>query len=134
MASKVVEATVQAYLAANWSLSSIYTENLEQETPADGTPFIILQFPAMSVVRTSVTSRTYIEEGGFRIVINVRRGEGVTRMRDWGETLATLFRDVDLDNGVECLVPTEPFTDDQSDSGYYFTGTMVCQFRRVFAG
>ena len=133
MASKVVEETIQDYLAANWTDSAIFTENLEQETPVDGTPFIILQFPAMSVIRLAVSNRTYAEEGGFRIVINLRRGEGVQRMRDWGEQLATLFRDVRVGE-VECLVPTEPFTDDESESGSYFSGTMVCQFRRVFPG
>jgi hypothetical protein len=102
MASKVVEETIQDYLAANWTDSQIFTENLEQETPVDGTPFIILQFPAMSVIRLAVSNRTYAEEGGFRIVINLRRGEGVQRMRDWGEQLATLFRDVRVGE-VECV-------------------------------
>ena len=133
MASKVVEETIETYLAANWTDSAIFTENLEQETPVDGTPFIILQFPAISVIRLAVSNRTYAEEGGFRIVINLRRGEGVQRMRDWGETLAALFRDVRVGE-VECLVPSEPATGDDSESGSYFSGTMTCLFRRVFNG
>ncbi len=137
MASKVVEAAIQAYLAANWATTAIFTENQQNEVPSDGSSFIILQFPAASTIRPVFNSRHYREEGGFRIVINVARGQGVTDMRNYGETLATLFRDKEIPVGVGTVitgVPDEPFTDDASDSGNYFTGAMVVPYRRLFAG
>lgn len=139
MASKVVEDAIEDYLAANWANSSIFTENQQNQTPEDGSPFIILQFPAASTVRPIINSQHYQEDGSFRVVINVARGQGVTTMRDWGEELAELFREKDIPEHpstpvVHTGVPDEPFTDDQSDSGNYFTGAMVVPFSRLFAG
>ena len=34
MASKIVEETIAAYLEANWTATSIFTENQENETPS----------------------------------------------------------------------------------------------------
>jgi hypothetical protein len=75
----------------------------------------------------------YVEEGGFRIVINVERGRGTADMREMGAELGALFRDVALTNGVQCLVPTEPFTDDTSDQGNFFRGSLVVPFRYVYS-
>lgn len=133
MASRAVEDAIDAYLAANWSTSPILTENQHGEVPADGSGFIILQFPVSNVERVAVNKRLYREEGGFRIVIAVPRGVGTATIRDYGEQLATLFRDKTI-SGVTCLAPSEPFTDDESDRGLYFVGTLVCPFERYFEG
>lgn len=134
MSSKVVEDTIQAHLEANWNARSpVLTENEQGETPGDGSPFIVLQFPVANFRRVSITSRLYEEKGGFRIVINLERGSGTALMRQWGEDLAAMFRN-QLIGTVDCLVPTEPFTDDQSDEGNYFTGAMTCEYQRFFYG
>jgi hypothetical protein len=132
MASKAVEDAVDAYLAANWTACPIYTENQQGSVPDDGSAFITLQFPVANVERLSPSSRLYWEEGGFRILINVQRGAGTATIRDYGAQLATLFRDVTVGNIVHCLVPTEAFTDDQSDKGLYFTGTVVVPYTYTF--
>jgi hypothetical protein len=55
MASKFVEDTVDAYLAAQWLPLHpdvvILAENQEQEAPADGSPFLVLQYPVATSVR-----------------------------------------------------------------------------------
>jgi hypothetical protein len=137
MASKVVEDIIEDYLTANWVTTPIFTENQQNETPSDGSSFVILQFPLANTERPVFNSRHYREEGIFRLVINVARGQGVDTMRSYGETLATLFRDKELPIGTGTIltgVPDEPYTDRESDSVNYFTGTMVVPFRRLFAG
>lgn len=132
MASRAVEDTIDAYLAANWSTSAILTENEQGSVPDDGSAFVILQFPASNVDRVSVGRKLYQEEGAFRLVIAVPRGSGTDAIRAYGETLATLFRDQRIGT-VDCLAPSEPFTDDQSDKGLYFYGSLVVPFRRFFS-
>lgn len=134
MASKHVEDAVEAYLVANWDRCPILTENApKRAAPADGSAFLRLQFPAASTERVTLDPPVYREEGGFRIVINVESGVGTTKIRDWGEEIAALFRDATF-GGVHCLAPTEPFTDDESDRGNYFAGAMVVLFWRSFSG
>lgn len=133
MASKLVEDAVSAYLAANWSNSAILAENDQAEAPADGSAFIILQFPVANTSRVALGNRAYREEGGFRIVINVERGSGTDTIREWGATLVSLFRDVEF-SGVHCLVPADPFTDDQSDKGNFFQGAIIVPYWFNFAG
>jgi len=136
MASKVVEDAIQTYLEANWASISacpVFTENEEGSIPDDGSAFLRLQFPVANVDRVSVSNRTYREAGGFRIIINVPRGAGTTTMRDYGASLANLFRDVRI-GAIDCRAVAEPFTDDQSDKGLYYQGAMVVEFDRYFTG
>jgi hypothetical protein len=137
VASKAVEDAVDAALAA-WAAAhvpvvTVLTENMQAEAPADGSPFLIVQYPIASTTRPTVARGLYVEEGGFRIVINVERGRGTADMREMGAELGALFRDVNLTNGVQCLVPTEPFTDDTSDQGNFFRGSLVVPFRYVYS-
>jgi hypothetical protein len=127
MASKYVEEAVETYLAANWSDCPVLTENEEQEAPADGSPFLVVQFPVADSRRPPLYTRVYREEGGFRILINVERGGGTTKMRQYGDDLVQLFRDVEFD-GVKCRTPTEVFTDDESDRGNYWVGSLVVPY------
>jgi hypothetical protein len=137
VASKAVEDAVDAALAA-WAAAhvpviTVLTENMQAEAPADGSSFLIIQYPIASTTRPTVARGLYVEEGGFRIVINVERGRGTADMREMGAELGALFRDVALTNGVQCLVPTEPFTDDTSDQGNFFRGSLVVPFRYVYS-
>jgi hypothetical protein len=127
MAHKTVEDAVEARLRALWTQCPILTENVEQEAPADGGPYLLLQFPVSDVRRWAMNSRRYREEGGFRIVIHLPRQTGMARMRDWGEQLRLMFLDVKFD-GINCRVPTDPFTDDDSSEGRYFHGSIVVPY------
>jgi hypothetical protein len=127
MASKAVVDAVQARLAAHWTACPIFKENEQGVTPDDGTPWLLLQFPVATTRNMTVGSRAYREEGGFRIVINIMRGTGSDLMFEWGDQIAAIFRDV-KENGIEYLTPTSPFTDDQSDQGAFFTGSIVCEY------
>lgn len=134
MASKTVEDSVDAYLAANWPYMAdcpIFVENEQGEIPFDGSAFLKLQYPVANVDRFLVEDRGYREEGGFRVLIHVQRGAGTDTIRQYGSELARLFRDQTF-NGVECLVPSEPFTDDANDEGLYFVGSVVVPYRFYF--
>jgi hypothetical protein len=136
VASKAVEDAVDAYLAAHWTHSSvcpILMENNQGDAPDDGSSFLLVQFPISNVTRPTVNQRYYREEGGFRIVINVERGGGTAKIRQYGDELSDIFRDQKF-SGVNTLVPSEPFTDDSSDQGNYFTGAMVVPFTFNFVG
>lgn len=133
MASKAVEDAVESYLTVNWTNCPVLTENRDAETPADGSPFIMLEFPLSDVRRLTVGDRNYRETGGFRIVIAVERGTGTQTIRQWGAQLAALFRDRKLGE-VNCRIPTEVFTDETSDEGNYFRGSMICEYDYGFNG
>jgi hypothetical protein len=131
LASKALEDAIDAYLAANWTTTPIFTENEQGEIPADAGAFIILQFPVANVERVSPAARLYREGGAFRIVINVPRGAGTSLIRQYGSDLADIFRDVRVGD-VDCRAAGEPFTDDESDRGLYFTGSLTVPFDRYF--
>jgi hypothetical protein len=134
LASKITEDTVEAYLTANWDTTAcpILTENDQGSAPSDGSPFLVVEYPVSSNRRVSVSTRFYVEEGGLRIQINVERGQGTAKIREYGETLAGLLRDKYLPNGVRTLAPSEPFTDDRSDQGNYWRGYVTCEFAREY--
>jgi hypothetical protein len=131
MASKVTEDAIQAFLEANWTACPIFVPNVQGEAPQAGTAFIELQFPVADSTRMTVAKRLYREEGGFRVLINVEKGLGSEPLRTWGETLVAMFRDVQI-GPVRCLVPSEPFVDDNSGEGNFYTAAFVVPFWRSY--
>jgi hypothetical protein len=127
MAAKAVVDAVLARMQAQWTACPVVPENAQGDTPADASAFIVVQFPVSSTERWSIGDRQYREEGGFRLVINVERGGGIDKLMEWGDQLAAIFRYRSFD-GVECWTPTSPFTDDRSDEGNYFTGSVVVPY------
>lgn len=129
MTSKVVADALETFLRAEWTICPIYTENVETETPEDGSAFLLLQFPVANTERPILDPHAlYWETGGFRIVIHVEAGGGMTKMRQWGALLIDLFRDVTVSPGVQCLVAEEPFVQGSPD-GNYLVGAMVVPYR-----
>lgn len=131
MAHKTVEEAVEARLRALWTECDVFTENFETQTPSDGSPFLLLQFPVSQVARWPINQRYYREVGGFRIVICLPTGTGMDTMREWGEQLRLMFLDESFD-GVNCRAPTDPFTDDRSTDGAIFMGAMVVPYDFAF--
>lgn len=129
MAHKEVEIAVEARLRAGSALP-VFVENVVAEPPADGSAFLILQFPFASVERWPVNQRVYRETGGFRLVLHVPSGTGTDTIRDLGEQLAALFCDQTF-GGVRCRVPGAPFVDD-SPEGALIWASIVCPYEFVF--
>lgn len=122
------EIAIEARLRTEWAdRCPIFTENKEGEQPESGNGFLTLQFPFSDPQRWSVGTRLYREEGGFRIVMSVPRDTGITKLRQWGEILRTMFLDVKF-SGVECFVPSGPQRDDRSDAGPYYVAYMAVPY------
>lgn len=123
MAHKLVEIAVEARLRAETVLP-VFVENVIAEPPADGSPFLILQFPVASVERWPISSRVYRETGAFRLVLHVQSGTGTDQIRELGEQLAAIFCDKTFDR-VNCRVPGAPFIDDSPEGGLIWASVVV---------
>lgn len=130
MAHKQVEIAVEARLRAHSPVAAVFVENVIAEPPADGSGYIVLQFPVASVERWPVNERVYRETGAFRMVLHVPRGTGTDAIRDYGEQLAEIFCDQTFD-GVQCRVPGPPFVDD-SPEGSLIWASIVCPYDFTF--
>jgi hypothetical protein len=133
MASAAVEEIVEGYLRDNFTTVPIFPENSEGETPNDGSAFILIQFPMSDVRRVTLSDPCFEETGYVRISVNVARGDGTTTIRQYGTELAALLRETKIGQ-LKFGVPSEPFTDDTSDEGMYFKGSMLVPFTFYFRG
>lgn len=122
MASKAVVDAVKTRLTANWTATPIVGINVTGETPADGSPFLTVQYPVAGsrhVGMADIGNRTFREEGVIRLVLSARRGRGQAQALQWCDQLATLFRAQQF-GGVTCRVPSPPIDNDDNESGKYF--------------
>jgi Bacteriophage related domain of unknown function len=122
MAHPTVVAEVEARLAANWTATPIVPANTLGTTEGLGEPFVIVDYPVANSERSAVNDRLYREEGGFRILLYMPRGIGLTQGGTWSEALAAIFRDQKFGAGLalNTLAPDPPITDDASDEGNFF--------------
>jgi len=123
MASHAVMEAVDARLDDGWDRCPILGENDQGETPQDGSPFLIVQYPVGSSRRWSVSDRLYRETGAIRFVIHTEIGEGKTKGAQWGDVLASLFRDRRF-GGIRTQAPTPP-TEGIGDGNYHVTSLSV---------
>lgn len=127
MAHKQVEIAVEARLRAAWTECPIYVENGIAEPPADGLPYLMLQFPVADDRRRSLGTKLHEQSGAFRIVIHLPTGIGTDVMREWGEQISAIFRGVKF-AGVQTVAPQPPFVNDTPEGGYIW-GSIVVPFR-----
>lgn len=136
MARSEVVAAVRARIEANWTHAPVFDENSQGSTPADGTPYLDIQFPFSTNERISFGvpgANTHREEGAFRILINVERGSGGDTGRAWADELSDLFRGKHFD-GVETFAPDSASSDDANENGQYFTYAVVVPYRFDYLG
>ncbi|HZY67758.1 MAG TPA: phage tail terminator-like protein, partial [Devosia sp.] len=94
MARSEVVTAVRNRLEANWTHTDVFDENSEGSTPADGSPYLDVQFPFSTNERVTFGdpgNNVYREEGAFRLLLNVQRGSGGNTGRQWADELAALF-------------------------------------------
>lgn len=136
MALKAVVDAVEFRLAANWILCPVIGANGQGETPDDGSAFLVVQYPVANASQTSIGSpgsNAFREEGAFRIVINVPRGDGLSTGLTWADTLAGLFRSKSF-AGVVTFAPTSPAIDDRNDDGLYFVLSFAVPYQADLFG
>lgn len=133
MAQPGVVTAVEARLGEEFAGAAVISANTERETPTDGSPYLLVQYPVAEVERLSVSDRYYQEKGGFRVVIHATRDGGLTEAVDIGDQVAALFRDQKF-GGVECRVPSSPLIHDDNEEGMYFVTSVVVPYVFNFRG
>src|SRR5882724_10371232 len=121
MPSKAVVDAVEARLAANWTTTPVVGINLQPEVPADGSPFLTVQYPVSGGEQVSIGTpgaQRWRENGAIRFVLAIQRGNGVGQGLQWADSLAALFRGKQF-SGVNTWAPSAPVLDDSNDRGDY---------------
>lgn len=122
MASQAVVAAVEARLKANWTQCTVVDRNRQEQPPADGTPYLIVQFPVAQETQISIGApgnNVFREEGAIRLVLHARRGRGIAEALAWIEQLRDLFRGRQF-AGVNTWAPAAAVEDDVNESGTYY--------------
>ena len=118
MAHLAVVQAVEARVAAGFTACPVRVENDNDGVPNEAGAFIALQFP-WSRSEWQTIDGDFLEEGAFRFVLSVPRGDGTHQGRAWLDDIATLFRAVEFD-GVQTYAPSSPVTDDRSEAENYY--------------
>ncbi len=122
MASAAVMAAVRARLDANWTRCPVAYPNEKQTTPAEGSPFLAVQYPVATEERMSIGapgSNLYREEGAIRFVLEIPRGAGIDEWTVWLDEVRALFRGKRFDN-VVTFAASPAVLDDRADAGNYW--------------
>lgn len=122
MPSKAVVDAVEALLAASWTLCPVVSVNTAATTPADGSPFLVVQYPMAGSEQKTIGSpgaQVWRERGTIRFVLSVPRGGGLSQWSDWADQLAALFRGKQF-SSVSTWAPTSPVLNDNNDLGNYW--------------
>lgn len=129
MASAAVITAVEARIAANWA-GTFQDLNAGADPPADGSPFLVAQFPVANAEQISIGApgaEVFREEGAIRFVYSIPRGAGVLPWQATLETLLALFRAKQF-GGVNTWAPTSPTFDDSDADGQYWKITAVVPY------
>lgn len=130
MASAAVVTAVEARLAANFTRCPVVSLNLLGTAPDDGSPFLTVQYPVANGQQQSIGSpgaNVWREDGAFRLILNIRRAQGVTEGMQWADELAALFRGKQF-GGMSTWAPTSPVLDDSNDNGNYWVLSFVVPY------
>lgn len=84
--------------------------------------FVVLQFPFSSSAPATVGApggQWWMEEGAFRFVLSVPKGDGLGLGPEWAEQIAQLFRGEEFGD-VVCFAPGSPVVDDGNETDAFF--------------
>lgn len=123
MAKQAVVDAVRARLSANFTSCAILSLNQDVLPPADGSPWVRLEFPVASNTQT-ILGRRYRESGAFRVVIATEILSGETKSLTYCEEIATIFRNQKF-NDVDCRTPT---IREGLDDGSYFIASVIVPY------
>lgn len=125
-----VEAALAAWLPAAGTKPPIYAPNTRGRPPSGGAAFVDTQYPVAFTGRVS-HSRSYVEEGAVRLVIETVSGSGISQALVWSEELAALFRSRKID-GIVFGEPTSPTTNNDNRDGNYCETSISIPYRYYF--
>jgi len=136
MAHLSVINAVTERVAANFTHCPVFGENSNEDTPADGSSFLQIQFPFSNTEWIEVEGpdgSVFREEGAFRFVLSVPRfsADATVTGRQWLGELAQLFTGVVFD-GVQTFAPDSPVADDNNDDASYYRLSMAVAYHYHF--
>lgn len=137
MARKAVIDIVAATLAANWTKCPVYGPNVLDETPEDGSPYIVVQFPYVKsdqVTFGDPGNNWWRDDGAFRLVLHVERGGGIDDGTAWADELAAIFRGKDLGGILQTWAPSAPVTDDRNSAANYYVLSFAVPYWHDYLG
>lgn len=130
MPTKAVADAVDIRLAENWTATPIIPYDTLAQPPEDADAFVVVHYPVVLGARP-VLERLFWEEGAIRIILNVKRGIGLSQGLAWADELSWMFRAVKFD-GVETFVPDGPIVDDTIENGNWIEYAVVVPYRFEF--
>lgn len=136
MPAAAVEAAFQAKLASSWANANqvVLDANGEARSPPENVnAFLVVQYPIVNGDKP-VIGRRYFENGAARLVLNVKAGIGMADSLAMADTLAALFRDVDLATGVETFTPSGAIVNNVNDDINWFSLSVIVPYRYQFNG
>jgi hypothetical protein len=107
---------------------SLVPANTVAPPSSDDDAFMVVQYPVVNGSKP-VINRRFVEEGGIRIVINVRRSIELEQALALSDDIAGLFRDLRLGNGLEVFTPSTPIINDMSDDANWFALAVIVPYR-----
>ncbi len=122
MASAAVTAAVKARLATEWTRTPIFHPNEQPQVPADGTPFLSVQYPLAMEEQMSIGApgnNVWREEGAIRFVLAIPRGAGIDDYSGWIDELRASFRGK-IFSGVHTFEASPAVLDDRNEDGKYW--------------
>jgi uncharacterized protein DUF4128 len=130
MPLKAVADLFEQRLIANWTACPVIPYDTIAEPPADVPAFLVQQYPVVQGSR-SVLQRHFVEDGIYRLVLNVRRGIGLAQGLTWTDELHLLFNSIRfVENAqLETFVPDGPIVDDNSEEGDWIVYSLLIPYR-----
>lgn len=130
MAHALVCDAVEAWLAAHWTHDDvpIITPNTDGGVPDDGGPFLKVDYPWCRTTQETFGApgnNVHREVGGFRVVINARRGTGAADARHWSKEIETIFRSMSITEHLRCFSPSSDGDDSENDGNYFVLAVAV---------
>ncbi|WP_316234666.1 phage tail terminator-like protein [Bradyrhizobium sp. SZCCHNR1020] len=122
MASLAVMDAVDARLAANWTRCAIVADDTTGQGPADGSPYLTVEYPVAREEQITVGSpgaNVFRETGVIRLVLVQQTGTGRRQPVQWMDELRALFRST-LFSGVTTFAPSPAIVDPANYAGGKF--------------
>lgn len=133
MPMKAVADLFEDRLVTNWSATLIVPYDTIAEPP-EVDAFLVQQYPVASGVHP-VLGRRFMEEGVYRLVLNVRRGIGLEQGLTWSDALRVMFNNIKFDDGpLETFTPDGPIIDDNNEDGDWISYSLLVPYRYQYDG
>lgn len=130
MPAQAVDDAVLARLRAGWSTTPIFNYNVTGDTPADGSPFVSVDYPVVNENQITIGApgnNVFREEGTIRVRLSYPRGKGIRQAWGYVDTLRALLRSASF-SGVVTWAAGGPALDDSAENGNYVVLSFVTPY------